>query len=264
MSHKHTSSDSANSKAPQHSRRKLIKSVAVGGGVVATSASLPTTWTKPVLDQVILPSHAQTSMPAITGTFATGAELGLKLDFQNFNNTEQFAQKEYDLLDKLINTVISPAEAGTTDGLFAAEAFCGQTDSGSSDSTLFIRINESGMVELALNELTGSDPNVCTSTSTIAGTTIADADIQISNRFVTSVDDANVEETAFFVRLTNMVASASQVTGNYATMINDQTVGDGGLPDDATLGLCSGTFTAALGGTFPLLSPNSESCEQLD
>lgn len=42
-------------------RRKLLKSIAAGSGVVITGKSLPESWLKPVVSSVILPAHAQTS-----------------------------------------------------------------------------------------------------------------------------------------------------------------------------------------------------------
>ena len=42
-------------------RRRLIKKLAIGGGVATTASSMPTKWVKPVLDSVILPAHAQTT-----------------------------------------------------------------------------------------------------------------------------------------------------------------------------------------------------------
>ncbi|GJL83572.1 MAG: hypothetical protein DHS20C01_32060 [marine bacterium B5-7] len=43
-------------------RRKLLKSLVAGGSVAATTATLfPEKWTKPVVDSVVLPSHAQTT-----------------------------------------------------------------------------------------------------------------------------------------------------------------------------------------------------------
>jgi hypothetical protein len=43
------------------SRRKLLKSIAAGSGAVIAGKSLPESWSKPVVDSVILPAHAQTS-----------------------------------------------------------------------------------------------------------------------------------------------------------------------------------------------------------
>jgi hypothetical protein len=43
------------------SRRKLLKSIAAGSGAVVVGKSLPESWSRPVVDSVILPAHAQTS-----------------------------------------------------------------------------------------------------------------------------------------------------------------------------------------------------------
>ena len=43
------------------SRRKLLRSIAAGGGAVVAGQTLPSRWTKPVVDSVLLPAHAQTS-----------------------------------------------------------------------------------------------------------------------------------------------------------------------------------------------------------
>lgn len=42
-------------------RRKLLKSIAAGGGAIVVGKSLPESWSKPVVDSVMLPAHAQTS-----------------------------------------------------------------------------------------------------------------------------------------------------------------------------------------------------------
>ncbi|MGI9319265.1 MAG: hypothetical protein ACR2QW_18200 [bacterium] len=43
-------------------RRRLLKSLTVGGAATITAKSLPTEWKKPVVDSVLLPAHAQTSV----------------------------------------------------------------------------------------------------------------------------------------------------------------------------------------------------------
>ena len=53
------------------SRRKLLKSIAAGSGAVVVGKSLPETWSKPVINSVVLPAHAETtddtgSLPAGT------------------------------------------------------------------------------------------------------------------------------------------------------------------------------------------------------
>ena len=49
-------------------RRKLLKSIAAGGGVIVAGKSLPDGWTRPVVDSVMLPAHAQTSPGGGGGT----------------------------------------------------------------------------------------------------------------------------------------------------------------------------------------------------
>ncbi|GMR05650.1 MAG: hypothetical protein BMS9Abin25_0225 [Gammaproteobacteria bacterium] len=43
------------------SRRKLLKFLAAGSGVVVAGKQLPESWSRPVVDSVLLPVHAQTS-----------------------------------------------------------------------------------------------------------------------------------------------------------------------------------------------------------
>src|SRR5690606_15413149 len=51
--------------APQNqknkARRRLLKGIAAGGGTIAAGASLPERWTRPVVEAVSLPAHAQTT-----------------------------------------------------------------------------------------------------------------------------------------------------------------------------------------------------------
>ncbi len=46
-----------NAESKESGRRKLLKA----GGVVASSYAVPEKWKKPVVDTVLLPSHAQTT-----------------------------------------------------------------------------------------------------------------------------------------------------------------------------------------------------------
>ncbi len=47
-------------------RRKVLKSIVVGSGAVVTGRSLPESWSKPIVDSVLLPAHAETSQPSYT------------------------------------------------------------------------------------------------------------------------------------------------------------------------------------------------------
>jgi hypothetical protein len=49
-------------------RRKLLKSVAAGGGAIIAGKTLPEKWTKPAVDAVVLPAHAQTSAGTYSGS----------------------------------------------------------------------------------------------------------------------------------------------------------------------------------------------------
>lgn len=50
-------------------RRPLLKAIGTGLGAGATLALLPKTWTKPVVEAVVVPAHA-TSSPSTTTTAA--------------------------------------------------------------------------------------------------------------------------------------------------------------------------------------------------
>ena len=49
-------------------RRKLLKTVAAGGGAIIAGKSLPENWARPAVDSVMLPAHAQTSGGPYSGT----------------------------------------------------------------------------------------------------------------------------------------------------------------------------------------------------
>lgn len=44
-----------------NSRRRVLKSIAAGSGAVIAGKSLPETWTRPVINSVLLPAHATTT-----------------------------------------------------------------------------------------------------------------------------------------------------------------------------------------------------------
>ena len=58
--------EKAGSNAPENkdTRRSLLKKLAVGG---IAGAAIPTKWSKPVIDAVVLPAHAQTSNETVVG-----------------------------------------------------------------------------------------------------------------------------------------------------------------------------------------------------
>jgi len=52
-----------NEKVTSNHRRQLLKAASVGGGTYITVQSLPKSWTKPLVNSVVLPAHAQSSPP---------------------------------------------------------------------------------------------------------------------------------------------------------------------------------------------------------
>lgn len=86
------------------SRRRLLKSLAVGGGVATSVKMLPEQWTSPVVDFVTLPAHAQTSPLLVNGNFAFGGGIT-------------------DASDSLLDFVIPRAVAGEEAGI--SLTFCG-------------------------------------------------------------------------------------------------------------------------------------------
>ncbi len=54
---------------PTDQRRKLLKALTLGGGAAGV-ASLPGTWTRPVVDSVSLPAHAVTTGPGLFGSIS--------------------------------------------------------------------------------------------------------------------------------------------------------------------------------------------------
>ena len=64
------------------SRRKLLKSIAAGSGAIVAGKSLPESWSRPVVDSVMLPAHAQTST-ATSNYFGGVVEVGQGPVFNN-------------------------------------------------------------------------------------------------------------------------------------------------------------------------------------
>jgi len=62
-------------------RRKLLKTVAAGGGAIIAGKTLPEKWGRPVVDSVLLPAHAQTSTaPPAATTFSGNTTASIKTD----------------------------------------------------------------------------------------------------------------------------------------------------------------------------------------
>ena len=155
------------SKNKQKSRRRLIQFM-VAGGVVATAKSVPNSWSRPVVQAVMLPAHAQTS-GLIT--------LGNSNNF-NVNNTQDMEQTESLLASGIsnewadvIDTFIEEANAGD-DGELPVCGFAGcayiEYISGANSGMLYLTVmdqtlDSSGPKNIVMNFTDGqvgafSDP----------------------------------------------------------------------------------------------------------
>jgi len=57
-------------------RRKLIRSMLTGGGALVVGRNLPESWTRPVVDAVVLPAHAQLSCCDVSGYYCADGNFG--------------------------------------------------------------------------------------------------------------------------------------------------------------------------------------------
>ena len=85
-------------------RRKLLKSLTLGGAATVTAKSLPGEWKKPVVNTVVLPAHAQTSPPPFTPDFHGGMAMTRVNGITGLSVPEQ-------LFKSIIDSVIPPAQA---------------------------------------------------------------------------------------------------------------------------------------------------------
>lgn len=84
------------------SRRKLLKQIAAGSGAIVAGKSLPESWSRPVVDSVLLPAHALTS--GQSGQIYSGYNLEAVVADNKYNQDDS-------MFAGLLNTVISPANA---------------------------------------------------------------------------------------------------------------------------------------------------------
>ncbi|MGA8262579.1 MAG: hypothetical protein WB783_20395 [Arenicellales bacterium] len=76
-----------NDSGSQSNRRRLLKSLAAGS-VLSTAKGVPGSWTRPVIESVVLPAHAQTSGCAITArcVFTDGDERAIGIFDESYHN----------------------------------------------------------------------------------------------------------------------------------------------------------------------------------
>ena len=93
-------------KKSSESRRKILKSIAAGSGAIVAGKSLPESWSRPVVDSVMLPAHAQTSDPS--GPFSYHLS-------ENASVGQMSPQSNSVFLASIIDNLLPLANAGVPD-----------------------------------------------------------------------------------------------------------------------------------------------------
>jgi|GEM_PF-5398495 len=89
---------------PKPGRRRLLKALAGAGGVFATGALLPERWTRPMVESIIVPAHAQATV-ALARSYASS-------DFSSGGPGAPPGPASRGLGERLLNTIIPAASAG--------------------------------------------------------------------------------------------------------------------------------------------------------
>lgn len=110
------------------SRRKLLKSIAAGSGAVIAGKGLPDSWSRPVVDAVMLPAHAKTSLRQYNNI---RQQMGTGLD--NKNN-----------LAGVLGSLLQSAQAQTQIQRFAISCISENPD-GTVNVAALILANDSGL-----------------------------------------------------------------------------------------------------------------------
>jgi hypothetical protein len=109
-------------KKSSESRRKLLKSIMAGSGAIVAGKSLPESWSRPVVDSVMLPAHALTSGITIY------SDTGLVGVFVSFNEPLKQDGLFADIAESLI-PVANAGEGPGNDGFYACAMVNGETAS---------------------------------------------------------------------------------------------------------------------------------------
>lgn len=208
-----------------NSRRKALKSMLAASGVVAGSQALSSEWTRPLVESVVLPAHAQTSDTA--STYDSGL-VGVGL-----LSTHPWYAKS-----NLLDSLISPAQAGSY-SIGVRNSTCGSGQDIATD----------GGGYRVMFKVDGSNVDVCVSsegniyesyqrctqqvTATLSGQNISDVIVVMDD----SIDDPDYQEV---VNLTGLAVNEAlnMITGTLAVTAGTENTGQ---PPS-----CSGDFTSDL------------------
>ena len=103
----------ADNKKQIESRRQILRSIVAGGGVATSTKFLPDTWTQPVIDTVLVPSHGQSSPDP---NFPTGIFQGGPTEFAQLDQDSDVQQliSESQPNSSVLDFFIDAAEAMPT------------------------------------------------------------------------------------------------------------------------------------------------------
>lgn len=213
------------------SRRKALKSMLAASGVVAGSQALSSEWTRPLVESVVLPTHAQTSVTA--STFTSGVVEMTRLD----SNQPWYAKTN------LLDSLISPAHAIDSYDRGVGYSVCstGGTAGMYGGSYLVMFKIDGSDVSVCVNSL-GDNMNLgtqrCTqqATATLSGQNITDVTLTMD----ASIDEVWDQED---VQLSNLVVNGAfnQITGTLAVVATP--------PSGTSQKSCSGSLTCDLTST---------------
>jgi hypothetical protein len=179
----------------KNARRKVLRNALIGGGAIISTNVLPDSWKKPLLNSVILPSHAQTSV----GTVVMGGGTGII-------GSDSFA------VDDILSIFINEANADAP----VASAIGG---------CLILSVEGS----VATVDLTLSDGSVDTQEGTVSGTSIIVTELHSGYTVTATLDSATATTAAsgsvegFGLTGTFSVSSAEPVCAALTTTVSPTT-----------------------------------------
>lgn len=209
-----------------NTRRKALKSMLAASGVVAGSQALSSEWTRPLVESVVLPAHAQTSNTA--STYDSGL-VGVGL----LSNQPWYAKTN------LLDSLISPAQAGGDYYRGVRDSACGSDQViGTADGGYRIMFKIDGSnVDVCIKSEGNivADYQRCTqqATASLSGQNITNVTVVMDD----SIDGPIAQEV---VNLTGLTVNdaLNQITGTLAVVKGDN--------NTASPPACSGSFTCDL------------------
>ena len=114
-------------------RRRILKTLLAGGGVIAGAKALPEKWAKPVVESVVLPAHAQGSPVTAPQVFTTSTPPG--------------PGPAKSVASDLLDMIIPPAEANGCTTIPLRFDLTFEVPVGSDGRPVTICLNVSGLVQ---------------------------------------------------------------------------------------------------------------------